>query len=237
MDLLRIFRKKAAEIEISDRAQEAEGEDLAVYTGMRSEIMAGGKLLFVAKLLNIRGGMAELHQYTETDGVPELQAQDGEEPEPLAVSIRGYSDRERKAVYLEGAITPRNNRIWQVEHLALLKVANDRAFFRLDINMDATMIMATSRGADVQPCRLLNMSVGGACVATASPRSVGDRFLLNVQLLPERESSVLLCVVRRVVREEAGAFEYGCQFLDMRDADQEKVTQVLFDLQRKKNAH
>ena len=37
---------------------------------------------------------------------------------PLHVRIRGYSDRDRKAVCMEGLITPLPQNIWQVEALA-----------------------------------------------------------------------------------------------------------------------
>ena len=74
---------------------------------MRVEVTTGsGVLLFVAKMLGIHGTAATLHQYSDTE-LP----QDGE---PIPVKIRGYSDRDRKAVYLEGVISPLPNKVWQV---------------------------------------------------------------------------------------------------------------------------
>ena len=52
----------------------------------------------------------ELHQYSEA------AAFQGEPP--LHVRIREYSDRDRKAVCMEGLITPLPQNIWQVEALA-----------------------------------------------------------------------------------------------------------------------
>lgn len=72
------------------RKEEDSTADLALYSG-------------------IRGNRAELHQYSEA------AAFQGEPP--LHVRIRGYSDRDRKAVCMEGLITPLPQNIWQVEAL------------------------------------------------------------------------------------------------------------------------
>ena len=116
--------------------EKAGGDGMAeVYSGMRVEATTfDGQLLFVAKLLGLRGNQAELHQYSET-AIP----QGGEEPR--RIRIRGYSDHERKAVYMEGVITPMPKNIWRVEELTVSKTGNDRAFFRLSTNLEATATM------------------------------------------------------------------------------------------------
>ena len=38
-----------------------------------------------------------------------------ESEEPIPVHIRGYNDHERKAVYMEGSISPMPQRRWKVE--------------------------------------------------------------------------------------------------------------------------
>ena len=38
----------------------------------------------------------------------------------------------------------------------------------------------------------------------------------------------------RVVEKEEGTFEYGCQFLELTDADQGQITQNIFAVQRQK---
>ena len=120
MKFLDLFRKKANE-EPVNAPEEDDGEELEIYSGMRVEVTTEeGRLIFVAKLLGLRGNQAELHQYSEAEiALPE---------EPIHVRIRGYSDRDRKAVYMEGNISPKPNSIWQVEGLTLVQVGNDRAF-------------------------------------------------------------------------------------------------------------
>ncbi len=79
------------------KIEDAEDE-LEIYSGMRVEVTAmDGRMLFVAKLMGLHGNQAELHQYSEAAFSQE---------EPFPVRIRGYSDRDRKAVYMEGVIAP-----------------------------------------------------------------------------------------------------------------------------------
>ena len=74
-----------------------------------------GRLLFVAKLLGLHDDKAELHQYSESDKF--------QEGESIHVRIRGYSDHDRKAVYMEGRISPMPHHIWQVEELTVAQSA------------------------------------------------------------------------------------------------------------------
>ena len=85
-------------------------------------------------------------------------------------------------------------------------------------------------------CRLLNISVGGARIGSGREYQVGDKFLLRAQLLPDREPTVILCQVLRVIPREQGRTEYGCRFLELKEADEDKITQIIFDMQRKKRS-
>ena len=97
MSLLELFRKRAKERPPQEDKDTNGTEELDIYSGMRVEVTtAAGQILFVAKLMGLHGDKAELHQYSEA-AISEVE-------EPLPVRIRGYSDRERKAVYMEGAI-------------------------------------------------------------------------------------------------------------------------------------
>lgn len=208
------------------RKEEDSAEDLALYSGIRVEVTtADGRLLFVAKLLGIRGNRAELHQYSET------AAFQGEPP--LPVRIRGYSDRDRKAVYMEGLITPLPQNIWQVEELTISKVGNDRAFFRLETNLDATATMFSGLELGEKPCRLLNISVGGVCLGLEKRYDVGDKFLLRVRLTPEGELLALRCQMLRILERRHGYFEYGCRFPELEAANEERILRYIFAAQER----
>ena len=208
-----------------------DSEDVSVYSHMRVEVTTkDGQMLFVAKLMCPQRHTAELHQYSEAD-VPLLK--DCAESEAVPVHIRGYHDRLRKAVYMEGFISPMPRHIWLVSHLYVARVGNDRAFFRLDTDLPASISKFSGRSAGDFPCRLLNISVGGACVASEQRYWEGDKSLLSVKLLEDRETSIMYCQVLRVVEKEDAPFEYGCQFLELNDADQDKITENIFAAQLK----
>ena len=187
-------------------------------------------MLFVAKLMYPQRSTAELHQYSEAEH-PLLA--ECSEAQALPVHIRGYHDRLRKAVYMEGFISPLPKHIWLVSHLNVARVGNDRAFFRLDTDLDASITKFSGRNAGEHPCKLLNISVGGARIASEQQYWEGDKLLLTVKLLEDRDPSIMYCKVLRVIEKEEGPYEYGCQFLELNEADQDKITENIFAAQRK----
>lgn len=202
-------------------------ELLGISPGMRVEVTADdGSLLFVAKLMGPHGGRAELHQYSEMEAPPDGEAHH--------VRIRGYNDHDRKAVYMEGTITPMPRHIWAVDNLTVVRLGNDRAFFRLDTDLEASATMFSGLSMGERPCRMLNISVGGACIASEHRYHEGDKFLLKVKLLEDRPESVMFCQVLRVTQRDKAPSEYGCQFLELTEEDQEKIIQNIFAVQRQK---
>ena len=226
MSLLELFRKRAKERPPQEDKDTNGTEELDIYSGMRVEVTtAAGQILFVAKLMGLHGDKAELHQYSEAAIVKD---------ETIHARIRGYSDYERKAVYMEGIITPGPKHIWQVEELTIVRVGNDRAFFRLTTNLDATATMFSGLAMGEKPCKLLNISVGGASVSSEYRYHEGDKFLLKVRLLEDRPESAMFSQIVRVVEKDEGKFEYGCRFLELTEVDQEQITRNIFAAQRQK---
>ena len=227
MSLLELFRKRAKERPPQEDKDTNGTEELDIYSGMRVEVTtAAGQILFVAKLMGLHGDKAELHQYSEAAIVKDV--------ETIHARIRGYSDYERKAVYMEGIITPGPKHIWQVEELTIVRVGNDRAFFRLTTNLDATATMFSGLAMGEKPCKLLNISVGGASVSSEYGYHEGDKFLLKVRLLEDRPESAMFSQIVRVVEKDEGKFEYGCRFLELTEVDQEQITRNIFAAQRQK---
>ena len=126
-----------------------------------------------------REKQAEDSEAAEAGETQEEASQGG----PLHVRIRGYSDHEKKAVYMEGFITPGQKHTWKVESLTVARIGNERAFFRLDTDLDAVVTTFGGFSAGEQNCRMLNISVGGACILTEQKFHEGDKFLLKVKLL------------------------------------------------------
>lgn len=228
MKLFHLFGAKAKEAS-SKTEEKQEAEMLMVYSGMRVEVATvKGRLLFVAKLEDLEGDRAELHQYSESEGF--------QSEEPILVKIRGYNEHEKKAVYIDGTITPKPQHIWLLEGLTVTGMENDRAFFRLGTNLDATATKFSGLEMGERTCKLLNISVGGACIGSERRYHKGDRFLLKVKLLEDRPVSAMFCEVLRVTETRHGKFEYGCKFLELTEEDQEKIIQSIFEVQRQKRS-
>ena len=228
MRLFNLFGKKNEKQPPKESGQKNAAEEREIYSGMRVEVTdQSDNMLFFSILQGLRGDQAELHQYSES-------AIDREEEEPLPVKIRGYNDHNRKAVYMEGVITPKPQNIWSVAELNVCKVGNDRAFFRLETNLEASATMFTGLEMGEKPCRLLNISVGGARITSERRYHEGDKFLLKVKLLEDRQESAMYSQVVRVLEREDGKTEYGCRFLELTEEDQERITQNIFAAQRQK---
>ena len=230
MGLFQIFKgfgKSAKERRAEESRRRAQEEDLEIYSGMRVEVSSeDGRIFLTAQLLELRGDRAQLQ--SESDGNL-LAGTEG----PVPVILRGYSSLENKAVLLEGTIRTEPNGLWQAENLVLVKRSNDRAFFRVDTNIDAGMTAMGSFSDKEEPCKILNLSVGGVCVGSKERHNVGDKFILQTKLLQELESSLIFCQILRILERKHDYFEYGCQFLRLNSSDEERILQIIFDLQRK----
>lgn len=223
MGLFGLFGKK-------EQYKSKEYVDLEVYSGMQVEVTSQeGNLLFIAKMLRVVVDTAELLQYSESD-LPPMAG-------PIPVRIRGYSGEDSKAVYLEGKVHLDVDRIWKVEDLKLIKTGNDRAFFRLDTNIEAMVKPLGRAGAQEEPCKVLNISVGGACIGTRSQFETGERCLLTVRFFPEGEVSFIHCQILREVKRDGKRYQYGCRFIELSEAGQDKIMQAIFALQRKKRSY
>lgn len=224
MSLFGLFGKKTTEQTPQQEEQKDYPARLEAYSGIRVEVTTmDGQLLFVAKLLYVHEDKAELHPYSE---VMHLKGE-----EPLHARIRGYLDHEKKAVLMEGTISPAEKNIWTVEELVLHRVGNDRAFFRLDTDLEATATMFSGLEIGEKGCRLLNISIGGACIRSKYRYHEGDKFLLKVRLMEDRPISAIFSQVMRIIEKNNDEYEYGCQFLELTDEDQEKITKNIFDAQ------
>ena len=121
-----------------------------------------------------------------------------------------------------------------MEELTVVRVGNDRAFFRLETNLEATATTFSGLGMGERPCKLLNISVGGASISSEHRYHEGDKFLLKVRLLEDRPESAMFAQVVRVIEKDGGRFEYGCRFIELTEPDQERITQNIFAVQRQK---
>ncbi len=208
------------------KKDEDEEVDPADYAGMRLEIMDEQEnLLFAARADNSWDGSMELRALT----VPRLPPR----AEYYPVLMRGYQVKTRKAVHMEGNITPQGNGVWSVEDLKITSKDNDRAFYRQETTVRGTVMPLRQRGIAEASCRLINVSAGGVCIQTAAEFMVGERFLLKSTLFEGWKPTPVMCAVRRVTRRKSST-EYGCEFIDLSPAIESAITRAIMDIQRER---
>ena len=225
MGLFAMFRKTAKQTQEEAAAERARREDLEIYSGMRVEVTStDGRMFLVARLLGLRGDRAQLKPGTEGSLMTRTE-------DPIPVTLRGYSSKENRAVFIRGTLRLTAGGVWQVEHLCLVKRNDDRVFLRADIDAEGT---ASFSGGPEEPCKLLNISAGGVCVGLETRRDVGDKFLLRARPFPNSEPLALRCQILRILERRHGYFEYGCRFLDLEAANEERILRGVFALRDSK---
>ena len=129
MGLFDAFRKSPKERRVEEAHRRAMKEDLEVYSGMRVEVTSGDSRIFlVARLLELRGDRAQLEP--GADGSLMTRSD-----EPMKVTLRGYSSKAGRAVSMEGTIRMGAGKLWQLENLALVDRAENRANVRIETSI------------------------------------------------------------------------------------------------------
>lgn len=137
---------------------------------------------------------------------------------------------------LDGSVGPNAPNFWRVERLRLPRTAQHRESFRQQSGTDGLIYLAKTLQGQKRPCKVLDISGGGARVVTKALFKPQDVFYLSVALLPEEPSFTLPCLVKRVqnhAKSDGQTFSYGCQFQDLPPQEQERLVQAIFTLQRK----
>lgn len=227
MGLFNLFGKTAKQTEEEAAAERARRMDLEVYSGMRVEVTStDGRMFLVARLAGLRGDRAQLKLNTEA--VLMASSED-----PVPVTLRGYSSRENRAVFLRGTVRLGAGGVWLVEHLTLVKRNDDRIHLRAVTDREGVISPLGRPGGAEEPCRLLNISVGGVCLGLEKRYDVGDKFLLRVRLTPEGELLALRCQMLRILERRHGYFEYGCRFSELEAANEERILRYIFAAQER----
>ncbi len=146
----------------------------------------------------------------------------------------GYGSRQARVGPIEGEIASQHEFFWRREDLKLVRVENDRAFFRVETNLKAQILHMERFGAGEVPARVRNISAGGAAIGTKCQCCTGDKILLKVKLLAKEEEWKLFCKVVRIEEHGGSGFVYGCQFIELDREEQgrllESVTRLRWEL-------
>lgn len=238
MKVFDLFSKKSEKGTAGKNRNKNDIKALEVYSGMRVIVEnSEGRMLFIGKLQDPQRDTAELHQYSDTEVYQESNTdiESSLNSDSVPVKIRGYNDRERKAVFMEGTIIFKQKHIWKIENLTITKVENERSYPRMDTDAEVIITAPDKTNDKEKLCRLLNISVGGASISSGYRYYKGDKFLMKAKLSENRPSFNVYCEVLRVVQKDIGSFEYGCRFVELTEACREQITQNIAQIVETEN--
>ena len=196
-----------------------------LYSGMKIEILSPhNNLLFVGVLYIRSGGVLEIGSETNA----QLPITDYQQE----IKLRGFQ-KNSQAFTLNGTVAKSSPEFWRIENLKFLQSKDSRAFFRQNANVKAEISPDVHyRGKDKIPCKILDISAGGARILCMQEFQDGSLFVLHVSLVEDEEPFSMTCQVRHAA-EVGRDIEYGCQFVGLPEKEQERLLQSIFTLQRK----
>lgn len=200
-----------------------------LYTGMQVEVMTPTNvLLFVGKLRVLNNDTLELR--AESGGLLPRATYNQQ------VKLQGVQ-KNGQSFTLNGSVGPNAPDFWRIERLRVLQSYENRNFFRQTTGVEGWVHPITTSQGQRFPCKVLDVSGGGARVVTSKLFQLDVSFQLEFAPLPEEPPFLVTCRVRRILpHSKPGSpgrkFEYGCQFVDVPPREQERLVQAIFTIQR-----
>lgn len=136
-----------------------------------------------------------------------------------------------KPYELMGTVVQSSRVYCKLENLTMVMHSENRSTFRLPLDCDIS-VYAESDSKLEQPelCRLVNISVGGACFQSEYVHGLGE--VLRMEIRIERYAPmVFLGQVIRADEFSPGIFRYGFLFAQLGDQETEALNKILFNLQ------
>lgn len=133
-----------------------------------------------------------------------------------AVLVRGYDSR-MAPVLLRGRVLCSSGTRCVVGELKRIPYQTRREIARYPLTPPASVCTMDDAAPDQpQPCQLLNISAGGACIVTEQPYQTGQQLRLRVELVKGAgRAAVYRCRVVRATPRSGGCFEYGLAFTQL----------------------
>lgn len=147
----------------------------------------------------------------------------------LRVLVRGYNV-DLEPYNLKASVTESNMVECKLQELELIPYENHRGSFRQPLNVPAAFYaMEDTYLYMPQECRVLDISTGGARVASSYQYAVGDVLRLRTELMRDSGYMSFTSKVVRVTETAGGGYEYGVLFAQLK---QRQIHDLMNDIQR-----
>lgn len=144
--------------------------------------------------------------------------------------IRGLAAN-GKPYELMGSVVQSSRVFCKVENLAMVMHSENRSNFRLPLECDISVYAESdTRLEQAEHCRLVNISVGGACFQSEYVHGLGEVLRMEIRVA-RYAPMVFLGQVIRADEFTPGIFRYGFLFAQLGDQETDALNKILFNIQ------
>lgn len=128
------------------------------------------------------------------------------------VQVKGYT-KDLKTIDLQGIVHKSTRIELDVGHIKRNDYDDMRSSFRQPVYAPAEIYRASDANMNTpEPCQLLNISTGGACVLADKKYNIEDNIRLRVELYPGAGPISFKGKIIRAILKESKEYEYGIIF-------------------------
>ena len=147
-----------------------------------------------------------------------------------SVVVRGVSEAMTQ-FFLKATVQESTRLMCRLKDIKAKVITEHRANFRLQIGASAALYYRSDTAfSNPEPCTLVDISTGGACVESEYLHAEDEVLHLKVKLLDYAPMDFLGEIIR-VVEYEPGRFRYGFLFAQLTDNEMTDLTRTLYNIQ------
>lgn len=144
--------------------------------------------------------------------------------------IRGVNEGMTQ-FFLEGTVQESTRLMCRLKDVTVKEISEHRSNFRLQVGIPASLhYQFDAAFANPEPCTLVDISTGGACVESEFLHAEDEVLKLRLKLMDYAPMEFLGEIIR-VVEYEPGKFRYGFLFAQLKDNELTDLTRTLYNLQ------
>lgn len=147
-----------------------------------------------------------------------------------SVVIKGVNEAMTQ-FYLKGTIQESSRVACRIKDVKVKNFPEQRHNFRLRINVPATLYAQSDEGRkNPEPCTLVDISTGGACVESEYLHAEDEVLRLKVELADYAPMEFLGEIIR-ITEPKPGRFRYGFLYAQLKEAELTDLTRTLYNIQ------
>lgn len=147
-----------------------------------------------------------------------------------ALVVRGVNEGMTQ-FFLKGTVQESTRLVCRLKDVKVKVISENRSNFRLKVGIPAQLFsQADTAMSNPEPCVLVDISTGGACVESEFLHAEDEVLRLKLKLMDYAPMEYLGEIIR-VKEYEPGKFRYGFLFAQLKDSELTELTRTLYNLQ------